>query len=718
MVPRRTTKKLIRNKRLPVRKKAAAPSPSVFSSVDWGRFRLLCVAALFGLMWFGLWGRAFYLQIIEGPELAAKARRAYMGTELVEGARGSILDRNGNVLARSVDCPSVWVNPRKVKDKQQTAAILARHLNMPVTKVLKTLQIDKQFVWLRRKLDYDTAQAIKAEKLPGVYFELEYERVYPYTHLAGQLLGFVDIDDKGREGLEVSFEQLLGGQRVRQAVDRDASGRRMATRGTEGSDDLRGGDLKLTIDAHVQFFAEEALAENVEKFGAKWGGCIVVDVPTGEILAWAQYPFFDPNKAGEYAPGIRRNRLAADALEQGSTIKSFLIAAALEEGVVTPKTVINCEKGKWKIGKVTIHDTHPYASLPVSKILHVSSNIGAAKIGVSLGAGKYHQYLKRLGFGEKSGLQLASETKGILRNVSKWADVDLAASAFGQSFSATLVQMAQAYHCLASDGVKKPLRLVITGECKVNEDGEPEGALEQALMDMAEEDKIFSEETMVQVRAMLREVVEEEGGTGKQARIPGMVVGGKTGTAQKADQSGKYGKGRVGSFVGMIPIEQPRYLITVVLDEPTKSQYGGVIAAPVFRHVALRTMAYHGLLPDTDDPLVLALAEKQSPASSRGGQNTAAGTVRVAATATPVQAASVSASDSARQPGASSVVTNQVPAVVGMGVRSAVAALAMHGVVPVFNGKGGYVVKQQPESGVYWPSGSRECTLWLEERAL
>ena len=302
---------------------------------------------------------------------------------------GRILDRNGNVLARSVDCPSVWVNPQKVEDKQQTASVLAKHLGMPASKVLKLLQGDKQFVWLRRKIDYDSAQAIKAEKLPGVYFESEYERVYPYTHLAGQLLGFVDIDDKGREGLEVSFEQLLGGQRVRQAVDRDASGRRMATRGTEDADDLRGGDLKLTIDAQVQFFAEEALAENVEKFGAKWGGCIVVDVPTGEILAWAQYPFFDPNKAGDYAPGIRRNRLAADALEQGSTIKSFLIAAALEEGVVTPETVINCEKGQWKLGKVTIHDTHPYASIPVSKILHVSSNIGAAKIGISLGANLY-----------------------------------------------------------------------------------------------------------------------------------------------------------------------------------------------------------------------------------------------------------------------------------------------------------------------------------------
>jgi cell division protein FtsI (penicillin-binding protein 3) len=680
------------------------------------------VGALFALIWGGLWSRAFYLQIIEGPELAAKARRVNTGTELVEGSRGRILDRNGNVLARSLNCPSVWANPRAVKDARQTAAVLAGHLRMPAGKIASLLRENRQFVWLRRKVDLDVAQRIQAAALPGIYLESEYERVYPYRHLAGQLLGFVNIDDKGLEGLELAFEDSLSGQRVRQKVGRDALGRRMLTDGSEGGDDLRGEDLRLTLDAQVQFFAEEALEENVEKYGAKWGGCIVVDVPSGDILAWAQYPFFDPNRAGSFPPLLRRNRLASDALEQGSTIKSFLLAAALEEKVVGLDTLINCEKGNWKLGKFVIHDTHPYAQLPASRVLHVSSNIGAAKIGLALGTDKYHSYLQRLGFGEKTSLSLAGESRGILRARGKWSEMDLAASSFGQSFSATLVQMAQAYLCLASDGVKKSLRLVLSDSVTVPGREEPEDAAPSATAafwarrgDSAappQAGRIFSPDTMRQVRAMLREVVEEEGGTGRQARIPGLVVGGKTGTAQKAGTNGKYGEGRVGSFVGMLPIENPRYLVCVLLDEPSAAPYGGIVATPVFRHVALRTMAYHGLLPDSDDPLVRAIAERRTAPSSSGREWTAA------APASRNAAETLPAATAAGGPDSAPPLSIKVPALVGMGVRSAVVLLARHGVMPTIMGKGAFVVKQLPESGVAWPADNRECTLWLEERAL
>ncbi|MCL1939077.1 MAG: penicillin-binding transpeptidase domain-containing protein [Desulfovibrionaceae bacterium] len=690
----------------------AAPRESRW---DWGRVRLWAVAVCFSLLWGALWARAYHLQIIMGPEYAALAKRQHTTKEQVTGVRGHIMDRNGNVLARSVECSSVAANPAKIQDKQQAALALSKALKLPVSRILAQLQEKKQFVWLARKIDYHTAESIKALNIPGVFLETEYERVYPYKHLAGQLLGFVNIDDKGIEGLEKAFEGELSGRSVTRMVERDARGNRLMAAGTGSLVDLRGRNIRLTLDTQVQFFAEEALAENVEKYGARWGGCIVVDVPTGDILAWAQYPFFDPNNTNATPQADRRNRLASDMLEQGSTIKSFLIAAALEEKLVQPSTMINCEKGRWKLRNIVLHDTHPYSILPVEKILHVSSNIGVAKIGLMLGAEKYGGYLARLGFGERTGLPLAGEAKGILRPPGKWSEVDVAAASFGQSFSATVAQMAQAYLCLASGGIKRPLYLVMDQdrECSLGEEATPGFAGE----------RLFSEATMDKVRGMLREVVEEEGGTGKQARIPGLVVGGKTGTAQKADKSGKYGSGRVGSFVGMIPIEEPRYLVCVLLDEPTKVQYGGIIAAPVFRHVALNTMAYHGLLPDSDDPLVQEVARKEAERKQAGNDKgrkndkkpggQAAGTARALAETPPVEARAATATVHTPVPRGSSIV----PAVTGMGLRNAVEIFATEGIVPVIKGKGGFVVRQTPEAGRPWPDGKRECTLWLEERS-
>lgn len=690
---------------------AAKKEKNAPSRLDWGRVRLWTVGVVFSLLWLSLWGRAYYLQMVKGPEYAAMAKRQHTAKEEVRGVRGSILDRNGNVMARSVECGSIWVNPARVKDREETAVKLAKALGKPQALILARLQEQKQFVWLQRKVDYRTAESVKALALPGVYLDTEYDRVYPYQHLAGQLLGFVNIDDAGIEGLEKSFEADLAGRSVTRIVERDASGRRLMAPGTGALVDLRGRDVRLTIDTQVQFFAEEALAEHVQKYGARWGGCIVVDVPTGDVLAWAQFPFFDPNNITGTTQSDRRNRLASDALEQGSTIKSFLIAAALEEGVVTPETVIYCENGKWKLGRFTLHDTHSYGKLTVDKILHVSSNIGVAKIGLKLGAATYHDYLTRLGFGRATGLPLAGEAKGILRGASKWAEIDVAAASFGQSFSATLAQMARAYLCLAGGGVQRPLRLVMDDSeiCRVGAVPERQGGNDG--------ERVFSAETMSKVRDMLREVVEEDGGTGKQARIPGMVLGGKTGTAQKADASGKYGKGRVGSFVGMIPIESPRYLICVLLDEPSKVQYGGVIAAPVFRHVALNTMAYHGLLPDTDDPLVKAIAEKAAERkSAKNKKNDSRERAVAASGGTDGKAANQTAGQTARQTVArAEAAPGTVPTVVGLGIRSAVEVFAGQGIVPVIKGKGGIVVRQTPEAGSPWPEGG-ECTLWLEER--
>ncbi|MDR1489308.1 MAG: penicillin-binding protein [Desulfovibrio sp.] len=705
-----------------IRSRPATVRKKLLPDLDWGRIRLWLIASLFALIWGGLWCRAYYLQIVKGPEYADKARKQHMTREVVQGTRGNITDRNGNVLAMSLECDSVWANPSHLRDKEETAAKLAEALGMKSEKILQIISADRQFVWIKRKADFQSAEKVRALKLPGVYTDTESERVYPYKHVAGQLLGYVNIDDKGIEGLEKSLENDLAGRTIHRVVERDASGRRLMPPGSGTFVDLRGKDVRLSIDTNIQFFAEESLAENVEKFGARWGGCIVVDVPSGEILAWAQYPFFDPNNIAATPAPDRRNRLAVDMLEHGSTMKSFLIAAALEEKVVQRSTIINCEKGLWKLGQFTLHDTHPYANLSVDKILHVSSNIGAAKIGLKLGADKYHSYLKRLGFGERTGLPLSGEARGILRAANRWAPIDLATASFGQSFSATLLQMSQAYLTLAGGGVKKPLRLLL--ETGASQDSPPR-------------DAIFSPSTMNELRGMLREVVEEEGGTGKQARISGLVVGGKTGTAQKADASGKYGKGRVGSFVGMIPIENPRYLICTLLDEPSKSQYGGVVAAPVFRHVALRAMAYGGLLPDNDDPVVQEMvrkeAERRQKAQARSGAKNRPGTtarnpeqagIRKADKAAPLAKAGQIGADfvpkadkAAPLAKAGQIGVDFVPKVVGMGLRGAVEVFAGRGIVPMIKGKGGFVVRQAPEAGSPWPDADKNCIIWLEEKS-
>lgn len=675
--------------------RAEGGGSSRFASVDWGRFRLHLVAGMFGVLWVLLWARVWYVQMIDGPFLADRARRQHMAAEMVSGGRGSIVDRNGQVLARSVRCRSVSVNPREVHNIEATAATLAQILDMPVKHVLADLNDKRGYVWLARKIDDRRAAAIQKANLPGVKLEAEFDRIYPFKQMAGQLLGFVGMDDKGLEGIERALDDDLSGLALRKVVQRDASGRRYFMPG-ESPEDLRGRDVKLTLDVQVQFFAEQALSEAVDQNGAKWGGCLVVDVESGDVLAWAQYPFFNPNSYRDYKPGHWRNRMASDALEPGSTLKPFLVAAALQEGKVKRDTLFNCEKGKWATRYTTIRDTHPYDMLPVNKILRVSSNIGCAKIGLELGARKYHDYLTRLGFGGRTGVPVA-ESRGILRAPKDWSESDVMATAFGQSISVTGLQMAQAYLTLINHGIHKPLRLIVDDETPT---------VAQAPQ------RIFDEKATRQVMSMLEEVVHEEGGTGAKAQIPGVSVGGKTGTAQKADSSGSYGRGRLASFVGIVPMNAPKYLVVVMVDEPTRSPYGGIVAAPVFREVAMRTMAYHGMLPD---PTAVALQEMDK---AKAKNKTAKGKKPLPATAAkPLD--EVRNELSAKVSDKVVTVSTDVPDVVGKSVRRAVEMFAIRGMVPVLKGEGQTVVRQSPEPGAALPDGKKqqECILWLSEHS-
>ncbi len=692
-----------RNARHPVR--------DWYASVNWERFRIGLAGGLFLLLWLVLWGRAAQVQLFDGAMLAERARRQHTRVELVTGQRGLIYDRNGQVLARNVECRSVYVNPHEVVDVEHTAGALADMLHLPVERVRAAISRNKAFVWIARKVDDATTAELRRAELPGVGLVREYERIYPFKQVAGQLLGFTDVDCNGREGLERAFDSELSGLAARRVVRRDGAGRRFYQ---QGEDVPAGQDVQLTIDVQVQFMAEEALAEAVRLYEARWAGALVVDVRNGDILAWAQYPFFNPNNYRGSAPALYRNRLALDALEPGSTLKPLLMASALQEGVITRDTLFDCENGIWKAGKTTIRDdSRSYGELPVHKILSVSSNIGCAKIGLKLGAAKYHQYLSRLGFGQRAGMHVA-ESKGILHRVRDWSETDVMSISFGQGMAATVVQMAQAYLTLGNNGVYKPLRL-IRSSATTEEDTDQGGG-----------QRVFSEKVSHEVLRMMREVVEE--GTGKRAAIAGLSVAGKTGTAQKADKRGTYGDQRTASFVGFVPAEAPRYLVMLMIDEPQRNRYGGVIAAPVFRNVMLRTLAYYGV------PAERAVAEAEPQAAKKGGKAKDAGKSRAGSKALePAKTSglallapeldSVAEGEFRYDITAKSrkVDREKVPDVVGKSVRRAVEEFVMQGIVPEVRGEGSVVVRQTPAPGSAWPkqdptSDPGECILWISEK--
>ncbi len=676
------------------------------ATVDWARCRIQIVAVGFACFWLLLWGRAWYWQMLEGPRLADQAKQQYMASVLMTGKRGSIVDRHGQVLARSVECLSVYARPDEIQDAELAAQILGEILAIAPEKLLERLSNkSRKFVWLLRKVDDSTVAAVREAKLAGIGFSKEYDRVYPFKEMAGQLMGFVGVDDQGLEGLERAFDDHLASEPTRQMLQRDAMGRRFYLH-REGQEEPTGKDLQLTLDTQVQFFAEEAIAKRVEDFGAKWGGVLVVDVQSGDILAWAQYPFFNPNAYKFYSPTQYRNRLASDALEPGSTLKPFVVAAAMQENIVDENTIFDCEGGRWEVEGTTIRDTSWHNELPVEKILRYSSNIGVAKIGQELGAEMYHRYLSRLGFGERTVVPVA-ESKGILRAARDWGTVDLLSTSFGQSLSVTALQMAQAYLTLVNGGVYKPLRLVLNEDVQV---ADPDELKER-------EGRVYNERVTKEVMRMLRDVVEEDG-SGHRARIAGIEVGGKTGTAQKADKTtGTYGEGRMASFVGFAPADKPRYLTLVMVDEPTANPFGGVVAAPVFQQVTQLTMTYAGQLPD-----IVFSATGNAPLIQRGALvNEDARRYKSSREPAPLfTAASLEeprrTSNYHTLPGHLTKASAVVPNVVGKTLRNAVELFARGGFVPVLKGEGQRVVRQSPAPGSKWPSGEGvEYILWLSE---
>ncbi|MBI9081762.1 MAG: PASTA domain-containing protein [Pseudodesulfovibrio sp.] len=645
---------------------------------DHSGIKIGLVMALFAVALSGLWVRAGWVQLHDGDTLTRQASRQSLAAEYEYGERGRIFDRNGLMLATSVEAKSVYARPFEISSSAKidaTASKLANILKLSRTNVRKRLASKKKFIWIKRQVSDKAAAAIARANMPGVHLTSVFSRIYPNGHLAGQVLGFVDIDGMGREGIEYIFNDRMKPGKAQFVVQRDAKGQRLYLDAQGRKMDVNGLDVRLTIDTHIQHAAEQSLAKYISKYEGRAGIVLVVDVKSGDILAMANQPFFNPNTVRSSKPAQRRLRALTDVYEPGSTMKPFLFAAALEEGVIEPNTLINCENGRWKIARKVIRDTHREKWLPAHKVLRYSSNIGSAKIGIDLGAGVYHSYLTKLGFGEKTRIGLPGESSGILMPPNKWTSVDLAAISFGQGIGTTALQMARGYLCIANEGITKELNLIKL----------PDSERKNTSV------QVFKPETTAMVLSMMKDVVHEDG-TGRSARIPGITMAGKTGTAQKAAKGG-YGDQYLSSFVALVPAESPELLVITMIDEPQKANYGSMVAAPVCREVTVRTLAYHGKLSETLE-------------------TTVAETIDVEALA-PLPIVDVVSTPKAL------TASDKVPDVKGMPVRRALEILTKRGIIPVLKGQGMKVKSQKPPAGHPWPKDlKKEGTddvfiLWL-----
>jgi cell division protein FtsI (penicillin-binding protein 3) len=556
----------------------------------WARTRIIIIGTFFGALFLAVIGQAFKLQILQHEDMVKKADRQHQRVVPLTPGRGAIMDHNGNNLAVSLEMDSCYAEPRHIEDIEGTAAVLAPFLETTKQELLKKLNSSKSFVWLERRLTPEKAARVKNLKLRGIGFAPETKRFYPNSEIAAHVIGFTGLDPAGLDGVELKYDSVILGNTGFLVTERDALGRNIAQKTALVKNSSPGKNVVLTLDKNIQYIVEKELSKAVMDSGAKNGMAVVMESDTGKVLAMANYPTFNPNSYSRYSQAQLRNRTVADSFEPGSTFKVFLIAAALEENIVKPADVFNCENGSYNIAGRTIHDTHKYGRLSVSEILKYSSNIGAAKIGFKLGDDRLARYLRNFGFGERSGIDLPGESPGNLRDNRRWYGVDLATISFGQGVSASAVQLAAAVSAVANGGnLMKPY---VVERILDDSGGEVQKIEPQVLR------RVISAETSAKVTKMM-EGVTTDGGTGLNAAVEGFRVAGKTGTAQKVDPvtRGYSATKRTASFIGFIPADKPKLTILVVIDEPKTSPYGGVVAAPAFHGIALNSLAYLKIVP-------------------------------------------------------------------------------------------------------------------------
>ncbi len=552
-------------------------SPVLQLALQGWRSRLIGVLLMLSFLLLIVW--AFYLQVVNREFLQGKGESRYLREIEVLASRGRITDRNGDILAVSTPMRSIWMIPGDAR--QMNAAQkrkLAALLQMEVRDIDARLASEKGFVYLRRQLPPEVAEEVAKLKLPGLYQEQEYRRYYPAGEMAAHVVGFTGIDDKGLEGVELAFDHVLVGHAGMRSVIKDRRGQ-IVEDVVAMKPPRDGKDVRLALDNKIQYLAHSQLKAAVMENRAKAGGAIVVDTRTGEILALANWPGYNPNKMEKRSGAHLRNRVVTDSFEPGSTLKPFVAALALEHGKYRFGSLIDCAPGRLTLNGATITDAHPHGSLTVAQVIQKSSNVGVSKIALSFTPREMWEMYDALGLGQVPHLGFPGEVAGRLRAWKNWRPIEQATMSYGHGISVSLVQLARAYTVFARDGDLLPLSLT---------------RVEQPVLSGKE---VFSAQTAREIRAMLEMAVQPEG-TAPQARVAGYRVAGKTGTAYKVEGN-VYVKKYVASFVGFAPVSEPRLLVAVMIDEPSVGRhYGGDVAGPVFSRImggALRTL---GIPPD------------------------------------------------------------------------------------------------------------------------
>jgi len=556
--------------------------------------RALYVAAFIGFWMFLISARLVYLQFSQYDSLANRARQQQQNSIETSPQRGELLDRHGSELARSVQTVSLFLDPEGLDattldhSAQQVAKILNVKSSDLANEFREALEEKRRFIWIARRLDADVAAKITALNLPGINTRLEPKRFYPNGSLASHVLGYVGLDGQGLGGVEQSFNEKISGEPGQLFLEKDANGKPYESYEIAAKP---GQTVVLTIDQSIQYLAEQALQDAVQRSHAKSGTVIVLDPRSGEILALANAPTFDPNRVAEAKPETRSNWALQNIYEPGSTFKIVAFSAAIEKKLVRPEDHIDCQMGAITVAGRVVHDHKRFGLLTIAEALAKSSNVAAIKLGLRVGDETMYDYIKRFGFGSKTGIELPGETSGIVRNAERWQPSSIGSIAMGQEVGVTPVQMVAAFGALANDGVRIAphlIREVRSGDGTVVYRAEPE------------QRRVVSAETAVALRGMLEGVTLN--GTAKKAQLDGYSAAGKTGTAQKIDpKTRSYSHTKfVGSFVGFAPVSNPQVAIIVVIDEPAGAYHGGDVAAPIFREVAEQILPSLGVEPDIE----------------------------------------------------------------------------------------------------------------------
>ena len=639
---------------------------------DWRRVmqrRLGVVVAVLALWVVGIEARLVFLQVVQHDELTARAERQRSKTVTIPGKRGEVLDRTGRVLAYSVDGDAVFAEPSLVREPERVAARVCEAIEACTPddrkQMVERLSQARPFAYLWRRATPADAERVRALKIRGIGLLREDRRYYPHRELAAHVLGYVGLDGDGLGGIEAAYEELIAGQPGKMLLQTDAKQNAFARVQKPPS---AGATLELTIDSYLQYIAERELRRGIGEFGARGGSVVVMDPTTGDVLALANWPTFNPNAYNAVHEDQRRNRAVQEVYEPGSTFKVVTASAALEEHLASPTDVFDVSRGAITFGPRTIRDVHRYGPLSFTDVIVKSSNVGAILIGQRVGAERMARYVKAFGFGQPSLRALRGESAGIVWDVSRLNPSALASVSMGYQIGVTPVQMATAVSAIANGGQLVAPRIVraIIRDGRRTE-APPRGAR-----------RTVTPETSASLTTIMEAVVTD--GTGKTARVDGYTVAGKTGTAAKLE-NGRYSKSDyIGSFVGFVPSRQPALTVLVVIDSPHgKGYYGGVVAAPVFKRIAEQALLHLGVAPTINsEPPVLVVRHDGAPRARPAP-------ARATAVLSPIL----------DQPAASGLV----PELRGMSAREAVQALARVGLVPHVTGDG-QVAEQDPASGM------------------